>query len=86
LSFHNFYKINLTLSLLIASVSFVNASNGNLTIKGNEEPTKKEKVERIDPATCWMLADAIEVQHCGHVGCDFELWEDRYETCLSLVE
>ena len=49
-------KIVLTLSLLIASVSFVNATNVEPNTKKQDEPVKKEKLQGHGARACRYYA------------------------------
>jgi len=83
-------KIVLTLSLLIASVSFVNATNVEPNTKKQDEPVKKEKLnisERMNPITaCWAAAEEAEATCCGWVGCSFEIFDRVYSRCINELE
>ncbi len=79
-------KIVLIIAMMFSSVSLLNATTITDTNRKNENPKSKEKIEKITPSSCWTLADAIETQHCGSVGCDFDLWEEKYNECMSLIK
>lgn len=68
-------KIILGIVFVFATVSFTNAKN---EIK-NDKPSS---VEYVAP-DCWAGADAAEVNTCGSVGCNFNLWAAVYSACMG---
>ncbi len=69
-------KLVLILVLLFGFVSLTNANQvKNLLSNGPGEEDH-----------CWEIANAIEAEHCGYVGCDYDWWAYAFEFCESTLK
>jgi hypothetical protein len=37
----------------------------------------------VSPSGCWAAADAAEINTCGSVGCNFQLWDAVFNACIE---
>jgi len=74
--------------LLIASLSFVNATNVEPNTKKQDEPVKKEKVQRIDPARICRYYAIMEANNYADYGSTWwqAIYLDEYRDCMNEIQ